>query len=110
VHHQVDDVHKVANSYRNCNEYVSVTICILFFSGLSYRFRADRKLEPAEGVVVERAASVYILRLPIVNLEHADQYTVRATNVAGVSTAVATLRVAGNWLEHCIKQLDLRSC
>ena len=64
------------------------------------RFRADKKLEPSARIIIERSANLYSLRMPIVNLEHADCYMVKALNVAGVATAKATLRVAGKFFHR----------
>lgn len=60
-----------------------------------HRFRAGQKLVPEDGVVIDRVGKKYRLRVPAVELGHANCYTVKAVNIAGDATAQATLHVTG---------------
>lgn len=69
--------------------------CPLHCTPNSHRFKGTTKLLPEEGTVFSRVGLLYSLRLTNIQLQQADVYTVKATNVAGTADGKATLKVAG---------------
>ena len=60
------------------------------------RFKGDRKLlQRGDNLRLSRAGQVHSLQMSNVQLDDSDQYTIKATNVAGSCTAHASLRVVG---------------